>query len=289
MSEPPQLDGVTHRDVDAGGVRLHVAEAGPADAPPLLLVHGWPQHWWCWHKVIPDLSGDFRCIAVDLRGHGWSEAPQDGYEKERLAVDLLALLDALEIERVTLAGHDWGAYVGFLIGFRAPERLRALVALSISHLWPSRRDRVDPRRLAALAYQVPLSIPGGAGLLIRHGLVRRALTPGTRGTFTERDIELYEQRMQGEVGARVTRALYRTFLLRELPAVARGRYAKAYLEVPTLLVTGERDMITRNSDLSGYAEHAADMRVEELAAAGHYLPEERPEEVADRIRLMATA
>jgi len=95
--------------------------------------------------------------------------------------------------------------------------------------------------------------------------------------------------MQGDVGARVTQALYRTFLLRELPAVVRGRYARAYLQVPTLLITGERDMITRNSNLGGYEEHAADMQVEELSGAGHFLPEERPAEVADRIRRLAAA
>jgi pimeloyl-ACP methyl ester carboxylesterase len=255
----------------------------------VLLLHGWPQHWWCWHKVIPDLSGDFRCIAVDLRGHGWSEAPRDGYEKERLADDLLALLDALQVDRVTLAGHDWGAFIGFLIALRAPERLSSLVAMGISHLWPSRRDRLDPRQLATFAYQVPLSLPGGAGLLIRHGLVRRVLTPGTRDTFTERDLELYEERMHGDVGARVTQALYRTFLLREVPAIARGRYANEYLHVPTRLITGERDIITRNSNLGGYEEHAADMQVEELSGAGHFLPEERPGEVADRIRRLAAA
>jgi pimeloyl-ACP methyl ester carboxylesterase len=287
MTAPPQLDGVTHRDVHAGGLRLHVAEAGPADAPPILLVHGWPQHWWCWHKVIPDLAGDFRCIAVDLRGHGWSEAPDEGYEKERLADDLLALLDEMGVERVTLAGHDWGGYIGFLIGLRAPERLTSLVPMGISHLWPSLRDRLDPRRLAAFAYQLPLSAPLLPRLLIRQGLVRRALTPGTRDAFTERDIELYEERLEGEVGARVTQAMYRTFLLHDLPELARGRYADSHLRVPTLLLTGERDMITRNSDLRGYEDHSSDMRVEELAGTGHFLPEERPAEVAHRIRLMA--
>jgi len=123
---------------------------------------------------------------------------------------------------------------------------------------------------------------------MHQGLVRRALTPGSRETFTERDIELYEDRMQGEVGARVTQAMYRSFLLRELPAIVRGRYAKAYLEVPTLLVAGERDMITRHSDLRGHEGHAADMRIEVLAEAGHFLPEERPAEVAECIRAVAT-
>src|SRR5437764_4223512 len=153
----PQLPGVRHRDVDAGGVRLHLAESGPADGPPLLLVHGWPQHWWCWRLVLPRLSERFRCLVPDLRGHGWSEAPAEGYRKEQLVDDLLALLDRLELERVGYVGHDWGAFCGFLLTLRAPERLTGLLALSVPHLWPSRRDRLHRRRLASFAYQTPLS------------------------------------------------------------------------------------------------------------------------------------
>ncbi len=70
---PPEIDGVTHRYVDVPGVRLHVAEAG--EGPPILLLHGWPQHWWVWRKVIPALAENHRVICPDLRGFGWSEAP----------------------------------------------------------------------------------------------------------------------------------------------------------------------------------------------------------------------
>lgn len=87
---------------------MHVALAGPDDGPPLLLVHGWPQHWWEWRHVIPALAERFRVIAPDLRGFGWSEVPAGGYEKEQLASDMLALLDTLGIERVSWIGHDWG-------------------------------------------------------------------------------------------------------------------------------------------------------------------------------------
>ncbi|MGB0097898.1 MAG: alpha/beta fold hydrolase [Solirubrobacteraceae bacterium] len=94
MGDPPPLPGVQHRSVNAGGLRTHVALAGPEDAPPILLVHGWPQNWWAWRQVIPPLAEHFRVIAPDLRGHGWTEAPQSGYEKEQLASDLVAVLDA---------------------------------------------------------------------------------------------------------------------------------------------------------------------------------------------------
>ena len=105
----------------AGGLRVHVAEAG--EGPPLLLLHGWPQHWWMWKGVIPALAESHRVICPDLRGHGWTDAPPWGYEKEGLASDALALLDALEIERVGMLGHDWGGLVGFLLSLRAPERI----------------------------------------------------------------------------------------------------------------------------------------------------------------------
>src|SRR3954469_2569929 len=126
MTEPPPVPGVIHEDVDIPGVRVHVALAGAEAAPALVLVHGWPQHWWAWRHVIPALSARYRVIAADLRGHGWSDAPRDGYEKEQPASDLLALLDAMSVEKVIWAGHDWGAWAGTLAALRAPERFDRL-------------------------------------------------------------------------------------------------------------------------------------------------------------------
>lgn len=129
----PHLDGVHHRDVAVNGFRMHVAEAG--EGPPVLLVHGWPQHWYAWRKVIPLLSADRRVLCPDLRGFGWSEAPPGRYDKQALADDLAALLDALELERVDLVAHDWGAWAGFVARLggvgrrpaaRAARRLRPL-------------------------------------------------------------------------------------------------------------------------------------------------------------------
>src|SRR5918999_5304513 len=125
----PQLEGVEHRFIDVDGLRMHVAEAGEGE--PVLMLHGWPQHWWEWRAVIPRLADRYRLICPDLRGHGWTDAPREGYEKERLATDVLGLLDALELERVRLVGHDWGGWVGFLLCFRAPQRIDRFLALNI--------------------------------------------------------------------------------------------------------------------------------------------------------------
>src|SRR4051794_29109139 len=105
---PPELPGVTHRFVNVGDVRLHVASAGEGE--PLILVHGWPQHWWCWRFLIPALSERFRVIAPDLRGLGWSDAPAGDYAKRTWASDILRLMEVERIDRARVIGHDWGGY-----------------------------------------------------------------------------------------------------------------------------------------------------------------------------------
>ncbi|HLH14483.1 MAG TPA: alpha/beta fold hydrolase, partial [Solirubrobacteraceae bacterium] len=109
--ELPQLPGVTHRFVDLRGVRVHVAEAGAGE--PLVLLHGWPQHWWCWRELIAPLARDHRVLAPDLRGFGWSAAPPGDYAKSTFAEDVLALLDAEGIDAAPIIGHDWGGYAAF--------------------------------------------------------------------------------------------------------------------------------------------------------------------------------
>ena len=129
----PERPGVEHRFVEAGGLRVHVAEAGSGD--PVVLQHGWPQHWLLWRKLIPALAESYRVICPDLRGLGWTDAPPTGYEKEQLASDLLALVDALGYERVRVVGHDWGGFVAFLAALRAPERFERFCCLGSPTPW----------------------------------------------------------------------------------------------------------------------------------------------------------
>ena len=89
----PELEGVEHRFVDAGGLRTHVAEAG--EGPPIVMLHGWPQNWWMWRKLIGPLADSGRrVICPDLRGYGWTAAPPGGYEPEVFARDVAALIEA---------------------------------------------------------------------------------------------------------------------------------------------------------------------------------------------------
>jgi pimeloyl-ACP methyl ester carboxylesterase len=272
MSSPPELDGVRHEYLDVGGLRLHAALAGPVDAPPVMLVHGWPQNWWEWRQLIPALAKDHRVIAPDLRGFGWSEAPAGGYEKEQLATDLLALLDAMKIEQVTWIGHDWGAWTGMLAALKAPHRITRALILNVPHLWLP----PHPRQLALLGYQGPISLPF-IGARMAERMVPRILQTG-RGNdrLPAADVELFA----AHVPPRVTVAMYRTFLTREVVPIARGRYAAAKLQLPTTVMYGEQDLVTRGLG-PGPVPGQPELQVEKVAGVAHWIPEQRPQVVLE--------
>jgi pimeloyl-ACP methyl ester carboxylesterase len=282
----PHVEGISHRDVTVRGIRLHVAEGGRADAPPVLLLHGWPQHWFMWRDVLVALMADHRVIAPDLRGLGWSDAPRDGYLKQELADDMLALLDALGLERVDLIGHDWGALTGFLMCLGAPERIGHYVACSIPHLWPP-PERPSLRRLATLWYQVALASPLLGPALMRNGGFTRRVFASARshGRYSPEQLTAFVDVLREPARARATQQYYRTFLLHELRPLIAGAFHKRPLSTPTRLLWGQRDFILQGARTSGEHEaYAPSMTIEWVPDTGHFLPEERPEVVVARAR-----
>jgi pimeloyl-ACP methyl ester carboxylesterase len=276
---------VEHRYVDARGLRVHVALAGPESGDPVVLVHGWPQHWWIWRGVIPALvDAGYRCICPDLRGHGWTDAPPDGYEKEQFASDVLATLDALGVERFKLVGHDWGGFASFLIALRAPERVEKLLAVSIVHPWIRRQGGpIDLLKgLLGASYQFVIASPViGRQVVQRTPFIKTAISRGSAYGLPEEVSRAYADRWREPARANATVAIYRTFLLRELNGILRGRYRDHRLRVPAVLVFGARDPVIQADRLAGWEEHADDMRLVEVEG-GHFLPDEQPAIVAEQ-------
>jgi pimeloyl-ACP methyl ester carboxylesterase len=282
---PPELDGVSHRYVEANGTRLHVAEAG--EGPAVVLLHGWPQHWWCWRKVIGALARERRVICPDLRGFGWSDAPPGPYEPSGFAADTLALLDELGLDQVDLIGHDWGGYAGFLICLQAPERVRHYLALGIVHPF-FEPPKPSLQALQRTAYQFILATPGlGSGVLrFLPGFVRLALRRGAHPSmsWSQGELDCYARSFQPPDHAGAASHLYRSFLTRELPRLKAGHYRSQRLTVPTRLLCGEADPVIRGEILAGYEPYADEMSIEVLERCGHFIAEERPEVVVERAR-----
>jgi pimeloyl-ACP methyl ester carboxylesterase len=118
-------DTFTSRYVDTGELRLHAVTGG--DGPPLLLVHGWPQTWYAWRMLMPTLARDFQVVAVDQRGIGLSDKPQDGYDTGTLAGDLAALMAAFGHERFAMYGTDVGMPIAYALAADHRDRLERLV------------------------------------------------------------------------------------------------------------------------------------------------------------------
>jgi pimeloyl-ACP methyl ester carboxylesterase len=224
-------------------------------------------------------------IALDLRGYGWSDAPRFGYDKENLATDVLAVLDALDLDRVKLIGHDWGGWIGFLMCIREPDRFSHFLALGITHPWQS-FDR-GWRHLHRFWYQGVILTPGLGYTLHRSGaLVRAALTRGALGgaSFTDEELAIFADNLAEPARARACVATYRTFVLREQLPLIRGRYDQSRLRTPTHLLLGDADAVLHPDLLSGYESHADAMTTEIVPNCGHFIAEEYPDLVAERAR-----
>jgi pimeloyl-ACP methyl ester carboxylesterase len=280
----PQVPGVTHRFVTVRGVRWHVAEAGGGD--PVVLLHSFPQHWYAWRQVIPLLSGQYRLICPDWRGFGWSEAPPRGYDTASRVTDILALMDALGLRRVRLIGHDWGAHAAFRLALRAPGRVSHLLAVNAAHPW-LRQRRLLPE-LWRFWYTALFEYPRIGRLVLRHwpGPARFLLRRGVAGpgAWQLGEVEEFVAASRQPGSARAGEALHWQFVLHDIPGIILRRYRGLRLTVPTVIMAGAEDWMLPPKLLAGADCHADDLRLRVVPGAGHFLPGERPAEVAEVAR-----
>lgn len=276
------LPGTTHRYVQANGLRVHVVEAG-TDGPPVLLLHGFPQHAYAWRHVIADLAADHRVYALDLRGAGQTDAPPRGYDTATLAADVLAVLDALGLPVVELVGHQWGGWLGFTLALTAPDRFSAFVAVNAPHPWLPHR-RLLPQ-MWRFWYTALLEYPvlGAWVIRTRPGVLRWLLRRGRPG-LPDADIDVFADCAREPARARAGQQLHWQIVLHDIPRRMLGGYRRQHLTVPTLLLAGTGDFALSPRSLTGAPHNAGDHLQVRVVDGGHYLPEERPAQVAAAIR-----
>lgn len=267
----PDLPGVEHRFVDVDGLRMHVALAGQGE--PIVLLHGWPQHWWQWRHIIPALAEHHRVICPDLRGLGWTDAPPIHQGPVMNARDVLGLLDRLGVHRFGLIGHDWGGAAGYVLALGHPDRVTGYLALNTAspflrasrrvvrnspHLWHIPANGLAPKPIADWA--------------LRHWIHRGH-------TLDEHDRAIFLAQFREPARVRTTVRYYRHAVGKEIPLAVAGKYRWTRLTVPTIVMAGDRDPLLppeQMLDLDGYA---TDWRAERLAGVGHFPADEAPERV----------
>lgn len=282
----PPVPGVTHRFVTAGGIRLHVAEAGATGGEPVLLLHGFPEHWYAWRRVLPLLTSEFRLICPDMRGFGWSDAPARGYDTASRVEDVLALMDALGLKTVRLIGHREGGQAALRLALQAPERVSHLLTLNSAHPWMPRR-RLIPQAWRYW-YTALLEYPGIGRLVLRHwpGFTRFLLRHGVadRATWGRGEVEEFAAASSERGTARAGEQVHWQFVLHDIPAIILRRYRHARLEMPTVILAGADDPTLPPALFAGAQKHGADLHVRVIPGAGQFLADERPDVVAETAR-----
>jgi pimeloyl-ACP methyl ester carboxylesterase len=271
--------------IPTNGITLHVMAAGPADGPLVVLLHGFPEFWYGWRRQIPALAAaGYRVLVPDQRGYNRSDKPRglSAYRSNHMAADTVGLLDAVGRERAAIAGHDWGALVGWLLALEYPERVARLAILNVPHpkvlednLRHNLRQRV--RSLYAAFFQ----LPGLPEWLLRAGnwralaeTMRRSACPGS---FTAADLRRYRAAW-ARPGAITAMLNWYRAALRRPP----HRPADPRVYVPVLMIWGARDQALGREMAPESIALCDDGRLHVLEDATHWVQHD----AADRVNAL---
>lgn len=268
-----------HRFRSVNGIRLHCVEAG--EGPAVVLLHGFPEFWYSWRHQIRALSeAGFRAIAPDLRGYNESDRPPDvsSYTMPTLIDDVADLIQQVSDGPAFLVGHDWGGVIAWLVAAMCPELVRRLAILNAPHPSAYREElRHNPGQWFRSSYMMFFQIPGLPEQVLRardFALLERTWRRHPEA-FTPRDIAEYKKALGRPDGLRGPLHYYRAALRHPAFDWHRAPSVKA----PTLLIWGERDPYLSPSIPDRVRPIVADLRIDRIPDAGHWVQNEAPDRV----------
>lgn len=279
----------------ATGVELDVQVAGDPANPPVILLHGFPESHRTWRGIVPDLARDHYVVAPDQRGYARSSKPEgvEAYAADKILADLVALADALAIDRFTLVGHDWGGAVAWMAALGRPDRVARLVIVNAPHPLLFQRALFDePEQRRASQY-----ITRFRDTRIDQGLVGAGLEKFLGSTFAQhitgaiagadKAAYLDEWSQPGAMTAMLN--WYRASGV-IVPGMDEAPPRPAFLDKPfppvtqdTLVIWGTRDKALLPVLVDGLPPYVPQLTVEKIDA-GHFVPWEKPEAVLAAMR-----
>lgn len=268
--------------LQVAGLRIHTQIAGPSGGDPVVLLHGFPEFWYGWRGQIPALARQgFLVVVPDQRGYNLSDKPKGlkHYDIDRLARDVIGVIEHLGYERVHLAGHDWGGLVAWWVAMHYPEHVDRLAILNAPHPYVMMqnlyRNRIQRRRSwYILFFQLPL-LPELALSYAGHQTAARMLERGgLPGSFLPEDLEQY-QRAWGQPRAW-------TGMLNWYRAIRRlvfGRIAPIRVPMPTMIIWGEQDGALGAEMAEQSLAYCDQGRLELVSEATHWVQHDAADQV----------
>lgn len=274
------LEHLTFRN---GDIELHAVASGPSSGPLVILLHGFPEFWYSWHKQVEPLaSAGFRVIVPDQRGYNTSSKPRGvaSYALPLLVSDVIAIADQFQAPQFFLAGHDWGAAVAWATAILHPDRLHKLAILNVPH--PSvmlRFLKSNPRQLRRSWYmfffQLPW-LPETAFSAFSFRLGCNSLIRSSRpGTFSPEDLAQYRAAWSQPSALTAMINWYRNLLR------SRAKFPDPTVRVPTKILWGMRDAFLLSEMAQASLRYCTSADLYTFAGASHWLQHEEPARVSE--------
>ena len=284
--------------VQNGPVRLAVETLGAPEAPPILFLHGFPEHRGAWRSIAKDLAKDFYCILPDLRGYGASDKPDDvsAYAIAALLTDVEALVNLCGSGRVALAGHDWGGILAWWFAARYPGRIERLIIANAPHPELFQRRIIDdPAQRVASQYLTKLRAADACNELLKDGapaLWDRLFASNAACTNDQRAEYIASWEIPGAMAAMLKWyqaspiIVPETTLSTEMQdwAGTDNLADNLIVHAPTLIFWGLEDSVFMPSSLDQLFTIAPDHVVHSFVDASHAIIHEKPLELALAIR-----
>lgn len=283
------IPGLNHHAACVDGVRIHYVTAGRPDAPPLLLLHGWPQTWYEWRRVMTLLAPHYRLIAPDLRGLGDSDRPAGGYDKATVARDIAGVLDHLGVPCTDVIGHDWGGVVAYCLAAQCRDRVRRVVVLDIALPGAGLESALALRPGGGVWHMHLHNVPDLPEALIAGreavylGWFYRSYS-GNPAAIGPEDIAEYV-RCYSQPGALRAGFGYYRAIFDDAAFVQASASRK--LDQPVLAIGGALSL----GELAGasFGQVAENVTAEVFANCGHWIPEEQPARLCERVQAFLSA
>jgi pimeloyl-ACP methyl ester carboxylesterase len=278
----PLPSSFEHRCAIVNDVNLHYVIGGKArgSAPLMLLIHGFPQNWWCWNRVIAELGERYTVVAPDLKGVGLSDKPAGGYTKREMAADLHALVESLQGAPAHIVGHDIGGMIAYAYASRYPARTLTIIDVTLPGIGDWDQAIADPR-VWHFAFHQRRDLP--EALIVggrEHVYISAFIHQQTfrRGAISLSDLNEYVEAYKHPGAFRCAMEMYRQFPQDAIDNRNAGRLPD---ELPVLAIGGETRWAGRVGErLSTVSSNVTSVTI---ADAGHFIAEEQPERFVDAI------
>lgn len=273
-----------HEYITTNGVKLHYVTQGEGDL--ILMLHGFPEFWYSWRHQIPEFAKDFKVVALDLRGYNDSDKPanQSAYVMAEFIRDVEGVIKGLGYDKCILVGHDWGGAIAWNFAYAHAEMVERLIVLNMPHPAKFAEGIRTPQQLMRSSYMFLFQLPLLPELLIQsadYQAIETALKgmAVNKSAITREDLEAYKDAAAKRGAMTAMLNYYRNIFGQRMLS---GDWS--ILEVPTLMIWGEKDTALGKELTYGTEAYVRNFQIKYIADASHWVQQEQPQLVNQYMR-----